>query len=357
MDKIYRIIDANINRVSEGFRVLEDLSRFYYEDYNLTEKLKNIRHKVRKIISNMDKIIDYRDSINDLGLEISKKSDLDNKKNLNQLITSNFKRVQEGLRVIEESLKIIGEYEISKFYEGFRYESYNLEKIYNNKLKNIKKKKLIDTDIYCITAEEYSNGRDNITVVKEMIKADIKVIQYREKNKNKLQKYKECKIIRKLTKEAGVTFIVNDDIDIALAVEADGIHIGQDDLPIEEARKLVGEKMVIGLSTHSPKQARDAVDRGADYIGVGPIFKTFTKKDVCDPVGLTYLQYAVKNIDIPHVAIGGIKENNISSVVKNGARCIALVSEIVGACDIQEKIKRLRNIIKENKIERENINA
>ena len=127
-----------------------------------------------------------------------------------------------------------------------------------------------------------------------------------------------------------------------MLVEADGVHVGQDDLPIEAVRKLVGETMAIGLSTHKPEEAHDAVKRGADYIGVGPIFKTFTKEDVCDPVGFEYLEYVAGNVDIPFVAIGGIKEHNVGDVVKRGASCVALVTEIVEAEDIGEKINALR---------------
>ncbi len=211
------------------------------------------------------------------------------------------------------------------------------------------KRQLPDTNIYCLTAEEYSNGKTNIDVTKQMIAADIKIIQYREKEKPLQKKYEECVTIRSLTKEAGVTFIVNDNVDLAMAVEADGVHIGQDDLPIEAVRKLVGDKMIIGLSTHSPEQAEDAVKRGADYIGVGPIYRTFTKKDVCDPVGYEYLEYVVKHIDLPFVAIGGIKKDNVAEIVKRGATYVAMVTEIVGADNIGEKINEIREKMKKIK--------
>lgn len=204
---------------------------------------------------------------------------------------------------------------------------------------------MLNTDIYALTAEEYSLGRSNIEVVEQLVAAGIKIIQYREKDKKKLYKYQECVKIREITEAAGVTFIVNDDIDLAMAVKADGVHIGQEDLPIEEVRRLVGKEMFIGLSTHSPEQARDAVRRGADYIGVGPIFATSTKKDVCAPVGLEYLEYVVNNISIPFVAIGGIKEHNILEVKNRGATCIAMVTEMVGAEDIKGKIKSIREKI------------
>jgi len=204
----------------------------------------------------------------------------------------------------------------------------------------------LNTDIYGITAEEYSLGRSNIEVVARMIEAGIKIIQYREKEKSDRHMYEECLKIREMTRDAGVTFIVNDHVDLALLVKADGLHLGQDDLPPAAVRKLVGGKMFIGLSTHSPAQAEAAVKLGVDYIGVGPIFATNTKKDVCNPAGLEYLEYVVKNIRLPFVAIGGIKEHNITEVYRSGARCIALVTEIVEATDIVAKVNSLRTAIK-----------
>jgi len=205
---------------------------------------------------------------------------------------------------------------------------------------------VLDTDLYGITAEEYSLGRSNIEVVKAMIDAGIKIIQYREKDSKSIkERYEECKEIRKLTKETDVTFIINDYIDIAILVGADGIHIGQDDLPIEEVRKLVGPEMIIGLSTHSPEQAQDATRRGADYIGVGPMFSTTTKKNIGNVAGLEYLDYVVKNHNIPLVAIGGIKFENIAEVKKRGAKCICLVTEIVGAQDMGKTVQKIRDIL------------
>lgn len=200
-------------------------------------------------------------------------------------------------------------------------------------------------DIYGITSEAHSLGRDNVTVVKAMIDAGITLIQYREKEKSMLERYRQCETLRRLTHDAGVTFIVNDHVGLALAVAADGIHVGQDDLPVPVVRQLVGESMIIGQSTHSPQQAAAAVEAGADYIGVGPVFATQTKKDVCDAVGLSYLDHVVTGRDIPFVAIGGIKEHNLAEVRAHGAETIALVTEIVGAEDIATRIKNIRQIM------------
>ena len=203
-----------------------------------------------------------------------------------------------------------------------------------------------DTDLYGITAEGFSLGRNNVYVVGQMLEAGVKLVQYREKEKETGDKYKECREIRRFTREAGAAFIINDHPDLALMVEADGVHLGQDDYPIEAVRGLVGEEMMIGISTHAPEQAEEAIRRGADYIGVGPLFSTFTKKGVGKPVGIEYLDYAVKFVSIPFVAIGGIKTHNVGEVRRHGARCISIVTEIVGAPDIGKKIMEIRAVLK-----------
>ena len=208
--------------------------------------------------------------------------------------------------------------------------------------REITRQTILDTDLYCLTAEKFSRGRGNLEVVRAMLDAGVKLVQYREKEKKSGVMLEECLEIRRMTREAGAAFIVNDHIDLALMVGADGVHIGQEDFPVQAVRRLVGEKMAIGLSTHAPQEALAAVRSGADYIGVGPIFRTFTKEDVVDPVGFEYLEYVAGNLDVPFVAIGGIKEHNVAEVVRRGARCVAMVTEIVEAEDIGAKITALR---------------
>lgn len=199
--------------------------------------------------------------------------------------------------------------------------------------------------IYALTSELHSLGRSNIDVASEILAAGVPILQYREKAKKVKEMYEECLVLRSMTKQYGALFIINDYLDLALAVGADGVHIGQDDLPLSKVRELVGPDLMIGVSTHSPAQAWAAVSGGADYIGVGPLFATNTKIDVCDPVGLDYLDYVVKNLDIPFVAIGGVKEHNLAEVINTGARTVALVTEIVGNPDIKSKINRLQRIM------------
>lgn len=210
---------------------------------------------------------------------------------------------------------------------------------------NDSKKLKLAFPLYCITCEEYSLGRSNIEVARDIFRAGAKILQYREKEKPKEEKFTECLQIKKMAYKAKATFIVNDDLDIAMATKADGVHLGQKDIPIGAARKLVGQKMIIGVSTHSPQQARLAINLGADYIGVGPIYPTLTKHDVCPAVGLKYLDYAATHVQIPFFAIGGIKRHNLEQVRKHGATCVAMITEIVSAADICLRIKEILSMI------------
>ncbi|SNV02260.1 Thiamine-phosphate synthase [Megamonas hypermegale] len=204
----------------------------------------------------------------------------------------------------------------------------------------------INNPIYTITAEAMSNGRDNIEVVGQMLKAGIKFIQYREKTKPALDRYNECLKLRQMTRDNGAIFIIDDFIDLAMAVDADGVHIGQTDLPAQVVRQLIGNDKIIGLSTHNEEQLQKANMLGdiIDYIGVGPVYATQTKKNAV-PVGFSYVEYATKNSKHPFVAIGGIKEHNICDVAAHGAKTFAIVSEIVGADDIVGKINSIKNTL------------
>lgn len=208
-------------------------------------------------------------------------------------------------------------------------------------------KGVLPAGLYGITAEKFSAGRSNIEVVRQMIAGGIRIIQYREKRVTKSCRaiLEECRRIRELTREAGVVFIVNDHVDVALLVDADGVHVGQDDLPVAEVRQLLGPDRIIGLSTHSPAEAEEAVRVGADYIGVGPIFATRTKDDVGAPLGFTYLEWVRDHIPLPYVAIGGIKLGNIKEITRLGVASLCLVSEIVGAPDIAGRVRELRAAI------------
>ncbi len=204
---------------------------------------------------------------------------------------------------------------------------------------------IIPEGIYGITGDNFAHGKSNLECVKAMIEGGIKIIQYRDKTKSIKEKVKEAREIRELCRENRVIFIVNDHVDIAILVDADGVHIGQDDMDPSDVRKLIGDNKIIGLSTHSEEQGMKAyLNPDVDYIGVGPIFPTTTKNTA--PVGLGYLEYAVKNLHLPFTAIGGIKEHNLHEIISRGAKNVCLVSDIVGADNITEKVKELQKLMK-----------
>lgn len=192
-----------------------------------------------------------------------------------------------------------------------------------------------DFKLYVITDERFHPGRSLIDVIEEAIIGGADIIQLRDKTSSKLEVLRKARALRRLTKKYDVPFIVNDHIDVAMAARADGVHLGQDDLPLEEARKILGQEKIIGISTHSIEQAKAAEKGGADYIGVGPVFPTGTKADVVDPVTTQYVKEAAEQINIPFVAIGGIKLHNVDQVLEAGGRRVCAVSEIVGASDVK----------------------
>lgn len=341
-----RILDATGNRAAEGLRVLEDIARFTFDNRKISAELRGLRHEIRALFQGMEQdLLGARDAEGDVGVVTSSGDDSDARKGLKDTVQANCKRVQEALRSMEEILKSRGEHRTGKKIETLRFAAYSLEP----ELLSLFTRRL-PRGVYGILGEKFSLGRSNVEVARLMVDGGIDVLQYREKLSDKSLKeiYSECCAIRKITADAGVPFIVNDYADVALMVGADGIHRGQDDLPIQALRK-IAPQMMIGCSTHSPGQAQKAIADGADYIGVGPIFATRTKEDVCDAVGLEYLDYVVNNHDIPFVAIGGIKRDNLPEVLARGAETVCLVTEIIGAGNIEKRVQEIKERVGEQK--------
>jgi thiamine-phosphate pyrophosphorylase len=187
--------------------------------------------------------------------------------------------------------------------------------------------------LYAITGEVFHPGRSLVEVMEEAILGGADIVQFRDKTSGSDELLRKAKALRELTRKHGVPFIVNDHVELALEVDADGIHLGQDDMTITEARRRVGAK-IIGISTHAIQEALLAEQQGADYIGAGPVYATKTKADVVSPVGLEYIREVADKISIPFVAIGGIKLGNVSDVIRAGATRVCAVSEIVGSADV-----------------------
>ena len=199
-------------------------------------------------------------------------------------------------------------------------------------------------DFYFITDSELSKNSIYLDT-ENAIKAGCKVIQYREKNKSKNDMVKEVKKLKKIC-ESKAIFLINDYIDIALECNVDGVHIGQDDVSIETARTLLGKDKIIGLTVHNLEEAIKAEMLGVDYIGVAPIFKTETKEDARDPIGVDIIKTIRKNVDLPIVAVGGINKNNVKDIINSGADSVVSIYAVLNSDDVYKEIKEFINIIK-----------
>lgn len=197
----------------------------------------------------------------------------------------------------------------------------------------------IPKGIYGITGDNFSNGRSNYFCVEEMIKGGIKIVQYRAKTKDTREKVKEAREIRELCRKNGVIFIVNDNVDIALLVDADGVHIGQSDIDAVSARKLLGDNKIIGVSARNLQEAKIAKENGADYLGIGAMFSTSTKSDA-KLVSFNTLEEIIKEVNLPFVLIGGITLDNVKKLKHFKPDGYALVSGILGTDDISKRVEK-----------------
>jgi len=200
---------------------------------------------------------------------------------------------------------------------------------------------------FCFITDPKASNLSFEDMTIKVLKGGVKWVQHRDKVRSKREIYEEAVRLRSLTKDFKALFIVNDHVDIAFCVNADGVHLGQDDLPLKEARRILGKKKIIGISTHNLEQAIKAERDGADYIGFGPVFRTITK-DAGEPKGIDMLREVKTKVKIPVVAIGGIDLENISSVLSTGIEAVAVASAIL-AGDIEENVRRFIDIIRTHK--------
>lgn len=207
----------------------------------------------------------------------------------------------------------------------------------------MKNKNEINYKLYLVTDKDLLKDKDLIKSLEEAILGGVTLLQLREKDDSTLDFYKEAMLVKELTKKYNIPYIINDRLDIALAVDADGVHLGQGDMPLNIARKLLGPDKIIGVSAHTIEEALKAQAGGADYIGVGAIFNTSTKKDA-NSVTIISLEEIKKSVDIPVVAIGGINYLNAKEVIKTGIDGIAVVSAILGKEDIRKASEKLMSL-------------
>jgi len=297
-----RIFDANINRLSEGLRVIEEYVRFIAQNKDLTTQLSTFRKEINLTELNVEKQLVVRDTSKDMRAgEVPVK-----RPSINILLKANFKRVQEALRVLEE-------YTGDSRYNVWRYKAYDLEKlIVLNALKPPIKK-----GIYLVSSD--------VDVLLKGVAWGVSLIQLRDKFASKETIFNKAKKI--MAKYDGrVPFILNDFLDIAQLLNVDGVHTGQDDIPVNYQRKLLGEHKLIGRTTHTLEQGKLAQEEGADYVSVGPIWDTPSKPDR-KGIGFDYLESVAQSLSVPFVCIGGVNHSNIHLVMKHNPTMVGLIRD------------------------------
>lgn len=204
-----------------------------------------------------------------------------------------------------------------------------------------RKEAFLDVDLYPVTCERLSSGRSNMEVLEGIVRGGARIVQLRDKEAARKDLYLTAAAFREITRKAGVLLIINDYVDIALAVDADGVHLGQEDLPVAAAREIAPD-LLIGASTHSLEQALAAQGEGADYVNIGPIFATGTKEGTGPFLGPKAIGEIGGRLQVPFTVMGGIKESNIGEVLAQGARRVAVVTAVTEARDIAAAVGSLR---------------
>jgi len=343
------MIDANLNRSSEGLRVLEDVARFLLNDAELSQRLRTLRHNLAQETKTLSVgLLSHRDSEHDVGHPYSippEERELNMKtispQGLLDLVTANAKRVEESLRVVEELAKLpeLSAMLNSASFEQTRFALYTLERDLISRISRRGKIERI-SGLYVILDRQFLAGRDELDMAGQVIEGGARVIQFRDKQNKKGELLLVAQKLKDLCSQAGVLFIINDYLDLAMAVDADGLHIGQEDLPLPVVRRELPIDKIVGCSITTLVQATKAQNEGADYIAVGSIFPTTTKKEAT-VVGVDILKELKRTVSTPLVAIGGINEHNIDEVVTAGADAIAVISAVLGEKDVRGAVQKL----------------
>ncbi len=338
-EQTLRIVDANLNRIGEGLRLLEDLARLLLNDAALTQQLKTMRHEIlRGDWAFHQQLLQARNSAGDVGVNIEAPRE-EKQRELPIMVVANARRAQESLRVLEELAKIPGIKLDSEKFKQARFELYTIEQNLLSKLLRRDKAEHI-TGLYVIIDTQALKGRGYIEVANQAIRGGAKTIQLRDKLRSKKELLPMAQQLRKLSAEHNVLFIVNDYLDLVLAADADGLHLGQNDLPIKVARKLLPIDKILGCSTTTVDLAITAEAEGVDYIAVGSIYPT-TSKETAKVVGLEMLRQIRQMVALPLVAIGGINKDNVAEVIAAGADSVAVISAILQAEDVEEAARQI----------------
>ncbi|MCI0492499.1 MAG: thiamine phosphate synthase [Planctomycetes bacterium] len=333
---LLRILDASHNRAGEGLRVVEDYLRFVLDDVFLTHEAKRLRHELAEVGTAIPVADRHaaRDTLADVGTGISTTGER-NRANSWDVCAASLKRTEQSLRSLEEYGKLINP-EFARRIESLRYQLYTLEKAIDVGRSS---RDRLDGVHLCVLMDGRRSIEEFERLVAALVEAGAGMIQLRDKRLDDRELVNRARLLRQFTRGKPTLAVVNDRADIAAAVDADGVHLGQKDLSVKDARSVVGTRMLVGVSTHNIEQARAAVLDGANYLGAGPTYPSQTK--AFDKLsGLDYLREVASEIRLPTFAIGGISAENLPEVLATGVSRVAVgaaVSEAVDpACAVRE---------------------
>ncbi len=332
-----RIIDAAANRAGEGLRVVEDYLRFALDDRHLTETCKSLRHALTEALGEIPASERHaaRETQQDVGTDI-RLAEEQTRTSSAAVVGASFKRVEQALRSLEEYSKTDWPTAAAHL-EQLRYRAYTLERAVD--ITRTSLQRLADARLY-VLVDGGTSPEAFASLVESLVAAGASILQLRDKNLTDRELVARARQLRTLTSGTATLFIVNDRSDVAVLSGADGVHVGQEELSVRDARRMLGPRGLVGVSTHSLDQARQAVLDGADYIGVGPTFPSGTKHFDAFP-GCELLSAVHEEIRLPAFAIGGITAENLPQVLATGFERIAVGGAVTGAGDPAHSARQL----------------
>jgi thiamine-phosphate pyrophosphorylase len=338
---IYRVLDANRNRCLEGLRVVEDGLRFVWEDQHLVNVCKQLRHDLVDALEAFPQrgLHASRDTLGDVGASVTTAGEY-RRENVRAVVAANWSRAQQALRSLEEYAKVLAP-QVSARLESLRYRAYTVERAVT--MLDAGLDRLAAARLY-VLVDGCSAANDFRALVEQLMEAGVDVVQLRDKLLADRALLERARLLREVTRQHNALFIMNDRVDLAAMSQADGVHLGQEEVSVQDARSVLGGRALIGVSTHNITQARQAVLEGASYLGCGPTFPSATKSFPQFP-GLDFLREVRREIRLPAFAIGGISPANVEQVCAAGFRRVAVSHSVVHAADPRQAAQQLKSAL------------
>lgn len=335
------MLDASANRAAEGLRTLEEIARFVLNDSASSAVAKTLRHDLVASMTQLprDRLLAARDTAADVGTQLATPAE-SQRPHLASIVAAAAARTQQSLRVIEELTKLQHPGS-SAAIENIRYRLYDLSAAIELRLTCDRRRRLSKSSVYALLGIPH-DLETTLAHVRRLVDAGIDIIQLRHRGLDDRRLYEAAVSIRRVLEATGVLFIVNDRVDLAVAADADGLHVGQDELPPAAARRVLGHDRLIGLSTHDSDQVTAAqADASVDYIGCGPIFPSQTKS-FSRYTGTTWLSGVADHCTKPAFAIGGIDTENVSAIAAAGIHRVAITAAASDTEGLESRIASLR---------------